>query len=163
MQKTRKLGNLLTEMARERNFESKMLEQKIFKLWPEQLGAPLGTKTIPISLSDGILQIYTEYPPYKNVLLFRKLSIIADLNAELEEPILTDIRIDIRPGRAVTPRAAETKPPEPQPKPPKQSNTDLRRRTTPEELEQIEQTLANVTDARLKKSLRRLFTTQSEK
>ena len=163
MQKTQKLGNLLTEMARERNFEPKILEQKVFDLWRKHLGAPLGSKTIPVSLSNGVLKVYTEYPPYRRELLFLKQRIISNLNAELEQPILTDLRIELRQIRAVPTREAETKSPEPQPKPSKQSNTDVLRRTTPEELEQIEQTLADVTDARLKKSLRRLFTTQSEK
>ena len=163
MQKTRDLRNLLTELIRKNQLEPKILEQKVFDLWRKHLGTPLGSKTIPVSLSNGILKVYTEYPPYRRELLFLKQRIIANLNAELGQSVLTDLRIELRQIRAATPRDAETKPPESQSKPPKQSNTDTTRRTTPEELEQIEQTLASVTDARLKKSLRRLFTTQSEK
>ena len=162
MQKTQKLGNLLTEIIRKNDLEPKILEQKVFELWRKHFGTPLGSKTIPVSLSNGILKVYTEYPPYRRELLFLKERIIANLNAELGQPVLTDLRIELRQIRAVTPRDRETKSPQSQPKPSKQSNTDTTRRTIPEELEQIEQTLAGVTDARLKKSLRRLFTTQSE-
>ena len=163
MQKTQDLCNLLTEIIRKNQLEPKILEQKVFDLWRKHLGAPFGSKTIPVSLSNGILKVYTEYPPYRRELLFLKQRIICNLNAELGQPVLTDLRIELRQIRVVTPRDAETKPSEPQLKPSKQSNTDPLRCTTPEALEQIEQTLANVTDARLKKSLRRLFTTQSEK
>lgn len=163
MRKTHKLGNLLTEIIRKNDLEPKILEQKVFDLWRKHFGAPLGSKTIPVSLSNGILKVYTEYPPYRRELLFLKQKIIANLNAELGQPVLTDLRIELRQIRAATPRGAVAKPPQSQTKPSKQSKTDTTCRTTPAELEQIEQTLASVTDARLKKSLRRLFTTQSEK
>jgi predicted nucleic acid-binding Zn ribbon protein len=162
MQKTEKLGNLLTELIRTNHLEPKILEQKVFDLWRKHFGAPLGEKTIPVSLSNGILKVYTEYPPYRRELLFLKQRIIANLNAELGQAVLTDLRIELRQVRAVTPRGTETKQSEPHPKPSNPSNTHTTRRPTPEELEQIEQTLASVTDARLRKSLRQLFITQSE-
>ena len=162
MQKTQNLRNLLTEIIRNNHLEPKILEQKVFDLWRKHLGAPLNTKTTPVSLSDGVLKIYTEYPPYRTELLFHKQRIIANLNAELEQPVLTDLRIELRQMRAVTPRDTEAEQPHPHHESPKQSGTDTTRRTTPEELEHIEQTLAGETDEKLKKSLRQLFTTQSE-
>lgn len=162
MQKTQNLRNLLTEIIRNNHLEPKMLEQQVFDLWRKHFGAPLGTKTIPVSLSNGILKIYTEYPPYRRELLFLKQKIIANLNAELKEPVLTDLRIELRQVRAATPRDTETAQSHPHREPSEQSGTDTPHRTTAEELERIEQTLASVTDAKLKKSLRRLFTTQSE-
>ena len=162
MQKTQNLRNLLTEIIRNNNLEPKILEQKVFDLWRKHFGAPLGNKTIPVSLSNGVLKIYTEYPPYRRELLFLKQRIIANLNAELEQPVLTDLRIELRQVRAVTPRDTETKQSLSRRESAKQSGTDTTHRTTPEELERIEQTLAGVTDEKLKESLRRLFTTQSE-
>ena len=103
MHKTQNSRDLLTELARSRDFEPKMLEQKVFSLWRQYLGTPIGTKTMPVSISGGILKIYTEYPPYKNHLLLLKEKIIADLNAELGKPILTDIRIDVRQSVTSTP------------------------------------------------------------
>ena len=166
MQKTQNLRNILTEITQRNNLEPKMLEQKVFDLWRKYLGAPFGTKTTPISLSDGVLKIYTEYPPYRTELLFHKPQIIADLNAELERPILTDLRIELRQVHAATSQDTDPKQSRPDREPPKssskRSSTDVVHRTTPEELEQIEQTLTSVTDARLKKSLRQLFITQNE-
>ena len=162
MQKTQNLRNILAEVARTKQFEPKMLEQKVFDLWRKHFGAPLGTKTTPVSLSDGVLKIYTEYPPYRRELLFLKQRIIAILNAELEQPILTDLRIELRQVQTVTPHDSEKKQSHPHREPPKQSSPKTVHRTTPEELERIEQTLASVTDARLRKSLRQLFITQSE-
>ena len=162
MQKTENVGNILTEIIQRNDLEPKMLEQKVFDLWRKRLGVPFGTKTLPVSLSDGILKIYTEYPPYRRELLLHKPKIIADLNAELGQPILTDIRIELRPVRTAPPHDTNTNQSESPREPSQPASTDPTRRTTPEELERIEQTLANVTDEKLKKSLRQLFTTQSE-
>lgn len=162
MQKTENVGDILTEIIQRNDLEPKMLEQKVFDLWRKHLGTPFGTKTIPVSLSDGILKIYTEYPPYKKELLLLKQRIVADLNAALGQPILTDLRIELRALETASPHDTKANPPKSPRDPSQPVSTDTTRRTTPEELERIEQTLANVTDTKLKKSLRQLFTTQSK-
>jgi hypothetical protein len=164
MHKTENLRDLLTELARSRDFEPKMLEQKVFVLWRDLLGTPLGTRTVPVSLSDGVLKIYTEYPPFKRELLLLKQQIIADLNAELGQPILTDLRIELRQARkaishhterpSTTPKISKTAASTPRP-----SNVHT---PTAEESEQIEQAIVDVTDTDLKISLRQLFITQSK-
>lgn len=160
MRKTQSLRDLITEFTRTRDLEPKMLEQKVFTLWRECLKAPFGTKTVPVSLSNGVLKTYTEYPSFKNALLFYKQEIIADLNAALGETILTDLRIEIRPGQKATPRNISHDPTAPKtPDPPHASNTHA---PTPEELDQVEQTVAGVTDTELKTSLRQLFITQTK-
>ena len=162
MQKTENIGNILTEIIRRNDLEPKMLEQKVFDLWRRHLGAPFGTKTIPVSLSNGVLKIYTEYPPYRTELLLLKQRIIADLNAELGQPILTDLRIELRPIRTASPHDTHSNQSKSRREPSKPTRTDAAHRPTPEKLERIEQTLANVTDAKLKNSLRQLFATQSK-
>ena len=163
MHKTQNLRDLLTELTRSRDFEPKMLEQKVFVLWRKRLGTPLGTKTVPVSLSDGILKVYTEYPPYKTELSFHKQRIIADLNAELGQPVLTDLRIELRQVHKAAPHHAKNAPTAPE-----MSKTTMSlhssnvRPPTPKELEQIEQTITDVTDTDLKISLRQLFITQSK-
>ncbi len=162
MEKTQNLRNILEEVARTKQFEPKILEQKVFDLWRKYFGVPLGTKTTPVSLSDGVLKIYTEYPPYRRELLFLKQKIIATLNAELEQPILTDLQIELRQVETITPDDPEEKQSTTRRGSSEQSSPKTVHRTTPEELERIEQTLASVTDTRLKKSLRQLFITQTE-
>ena len=159
MHKTENLRDLLTELARSRGFEPKMLEQKVFVLWREVLGTPLGTRTDPVSLSDGILKIYTEYPTFKKELLLLEQRIIADLNAELGQPILTGLRIEVRQARQATSHHTERPSTHPKISTPRPSNVHV---LTPEESEQIEQAIADVTDTDLKTSLRQLFITQSK-
>lgn len=165
MRKTQNLRDLLTELTRSRDFEPKMLEQKVFVLWRKRLGTPLGTKTVPVSLSDGVLKIYTEYPPFIRELLFHKQRIIADLNAELGQPILTDLRIELRQAHKATPHHTERTPTDPKiskiaaSTPP---SSNVIHTPTPEESEEIEQAIADVTDTDLKISLRQLFITQSK-
>ena len=162
MPKTQNIRDLLTELTRSRDFEPKMLEQKVFVLWHKHLGAPLGTKTVPISLSDGVLKIYTEYPPYRTELSFHKQRIIADLNAALGQPVLTDLRIELRQARKATPHPAERAPADPETSKSSKSHASNVRTPTPKELAQIEQAISDVTDTDLKISLRQLFITQSK-
>ncbi len=164
MRKTQNLRDLLTELTRSRDFEPKMLEQKVFVLWRKRLGTPLGTKTVPVSLSDGVLKVYTEYPPYRTELSFHKQRIIADLNAELGQPVLTDLRIELRQAHQATPHhtkraSTDSEMPKTTTSMPRSSNL---RTPTSKELEQIEQAIADVTDTDLKISLRQLFITQSK-
>ena len=82
MDKSHNLRHLLTELIRTHDLEPKMLEQKVFALWPGLLrtlfdtGVALSKKTVPVSLSNGILKIYTEYPAYRNTLSFYKPKIL---------------------------------------------------------------------------------------
>ena len=164
MDKTRNLHRLLAELMRTHGFEPKVLEQKVFALWRECLSrnkhlAPLATNTVPISLSNGILKIYTEYSAYKSSLLLNKPKILADINAELEKPVLTDFRVEIKP-LVVKPQETEDQPSSPE-TPEEDSTIGNTHQVTPEQLEKIEQTLASVSDTHLRESLRQLFTTQS--
>lgn len=167
MLKTQNLRDLLTELARTRDFEPKMLEQKVFSLWRKHLETPLGTKTVPVSISGGILKVYTEYPLYKQELLFLKERIIANLNAELGKPILKDIRIDVRPSVTSTSRLPTSASPsrsESSERTPKTSPmNNPTHEPTSETLEQIDQAVTDVTDTDLKTSLYQLFLTQSSK
>ncbi len=162
MQKTENVGNILTEIIRKNDLEPKMIELRVFDLWRTHIEAPFNTYAAPVSLSGGVLKIYTEHPSCKSGILFQKPKIIADLNAALGQPILTDLRIELRALETAPPHDTNANPPKSPRDPSQPVSTDTTRRTTPEELERIEQTLANVTDTKLKKSLRQLFTTQSE-
>lgn len=161
MSKTQNLHHLLNELNRTLHLEPKILEQKVFALWREYFGVPLGTKTVPVSLSDGTLKVYTEYPPYRTELLYREQKILDDLNAELGQSIITKLQIELHQVHA----AYEGKS---VPSEKKKSKANSRNSKTtnhqvkPEKLERIEQSLAAVTDTQVKKSLRRLFITQSE-
>lgn len=165
MDKTRNLHHLLDELMQTHDLEPKVLEQKVLALWSECLRrskhlAPLATNTVPISLSNGILKIHTEYPPYKSSLLFHKSEILADINAELEKPVLTDFRVEIKPF-VVKPQETEDQPASPE-TPEEDSTINSTHQVTSEQLEKIEQTLASVSDTHLRESLWELFTTQSK-
>ena len=164
MPKTQNLRDLLTELTRSRDFAPKMLEQKVFVLWRKYLGTPLGTKTVPVSLSNGVLKVYTEYPPFKKELLLLKERLIADLNVELGEIILTDIRIEIRQVHKAALHHAKNTHTDPEMSKPTTStpHSSNVRTLTPKELARIEQAISDVPDTDLKVSLRQLFITQSK-
>ena len=161
MDKTYNLRHLLNELIRAHDLEPKILEQKVFAFWGECVDVPFSTKTVPVSLSDGILKIYTEYPAYKMALSFHKPKILADINAELGRPILTDLRIEIHQIHTAQPHETEDGSSTPETSK-EDSIIDTHQEVTPEQLEKIEQALASVPDAEIKKSLWQLFTTQSK-
>lgn len=162
MDKTHNLRYLLSELIRTHDLEPKILEQKVFGLWREYLSAPLATKTVPVSLSNGILKIYTEYPAYRTALSFHKPTIIADINAELGKPVLTDLRIEIHQVHTAESDETEDRSASPETSTESSVVDNINQEITPEQLEEIEQTLASVQDMELKKSLWQLFTTQSK-
>lgn len=161
MAKSQNIHQVLTEFMRERHLEAKMLEQKVFSLWREHLGEPLGTRTMPVSLSEGVLKVYTEHPVYTTELSSHKPQLLMDLNAKLGRPVLKDLRIEFRPPREVQAYKTEASRSSQQ-----RSQRDVEDRSstaTPEQLARIEQTLATVSDTALKRSLSQLFLTQSGK
>ena len=162
MDKSYNLRHLLNELIRTHDLEPKMLEQKVFVLWRKHLGAPFGTKTVPVSLSNGILKIYTEYPAYKTALSFHKPKILADINAELGKPVLTDLRIEIHPVQTAGPHETEDQSSSPETSKEDSIIDDTHQEVTSEQLEKIEQVLASVPDTQVRESLWQLFTTQSK-
>lgn len=164
MSKTQNLHHLLNELKRTLHLEPKILEQRVFALWRERLGTPLGTKTVPVSLSDGTLKIYTEYPPYRTELQFHKQKILDDLNAELGQSLITELQVELRQVRTSGSHESVPTPSKKKASKPAESNssTSNTHQVTPKKLEAIDQALATVTDTQVKKSLRRLFITQSE-
>ena len=163
---TQRIGSLLSTLARARDFDAKMLEQRVFALWRKVVGPPFSTNMHPASLSGGTLKLYTEYPPYRTELLFHKEKIIANLNAELGDAVLTDLRIEIRQVGGNNPALRGKYHPQGYIEKPNRTTQGAHKdrgggnQLTPEALDAIEQTLSEITDAELKTSLRQLFMTQ---
>ena len=167
MDKSQNLHHLLAELMETDDFKPKVLEYKVFVLWREYLSgdkhlAPLATNTVPISLSNGILKIYTEYPAYKSSLLLNKPGILANINAELGQPVLTDLRIEIHQIHTAELHEIEDQPSSPETSEEDSTTGNTHQEVTPDQLEKIEQTLTSVSDPQLKASLWQLFTTQSK-
>ena len=156
MHKTESLRHILPKILRRNGLESKINEQRIFDIWRTHVEPPFNTYAAPISFSMGVLKIYTEYSPCKSGILLQKAKIIGELNAGLEQPLLTDLRVELRP----VPPDKSVNLSETHDESSESADSNTPSLVTPEELERIEQTLANVTDTRLKDSLRQLFTTQ---
>ena len=167
MSRARHLHYILAELIQKRNLAPKIAEQKVFALWGDylrkHLSVPLSRKTVPVSLSNGVLKIYTEYPAYNTALSLHKPRIIADINAELGQSVLRDLRIEIRPVRPAAPRRNETRNRSASANAVREDGTiQDTDPVPPKQLERIEQTLVDVPDTQLKESLQRLFMTQSK-
>lgn len=53
------LGNILSEIVAERDWEAGLAEGNLFSLWPSVVGDEIAEHTSPISLLDGVLTIQT--------------------------------------------------------------------------------------------------------
>ena len=158
-EKTQNIENVLASLIRQRDFEGKMLEQKVFSLWPEVVSEPIANHAYPTALSAGILTVRTEHPMWKTELSLLKVNILAELNAQLGRAVVKDLRLELRPphaaptgARGPVPRALLTER--------QLKEKQRKRKKLPEKTRtQIEVALAGVTDENLKASLRRLFYT----
>lgn len=157
---TRDINEVLTTIVRQRHFEDKLLEQKVFSLWRDVVGEALANHARPTSLSAGILTVWTEHPAYQTELSLLQMKILAELNAQLGRAVVKTLRLELRPGQvsgqvpdlAARDSATLTG----------QKSSRPKRALTAETLTQVELSVADITDEALKDALRRLFVTQCQ-
>ena len=157
---TKNVNEVLTAIVRQRHFEDKLVEQKVFSLWRDVVGEALANHARPASLSAGILTVWTEHPAYQTELSLLQMKILEALNAQLGRAVVKTLRLELRPGQvsgqvlgpASRDGATLTK----------QKSSRPKRALTAETLTQVELSIAGITDEALKDALRRLFVTQCQ-
>lgn len=157
---TKNVEEVLTTIVRQRHFEDKLVEQKVFSLWRDVVGEALANHARPASLSAGILTVWTEHPVYQTQLSFLQMKILEALNTQLGRAVVKTLRLELRPGQVsgpalrdsatLTKQNSQNRMPRP------------KRALTAETLTQVELSVAGITDEALKDALRRLFVTQCQ-
>ena len=157
---TKNVNEVLTAIVRQRHFEDKLVEQKVFSLWRDVVGEALANHARPASLSAGILTVWTEHPAYQTELSLLQMKILEALNAQLGRAVVKTLRLELRPGQVsgsvardsatLTKQNSQNRMPRP------------KRALTAETLTQVELSVAGITDEALKDALRRLFVTQCQ-
>lgn len=161
---TRDINEVLTAIVRQRHFEDKLLEQKVFSLWRDVVGEALGNHTRPASLSAGILTVWTEHPAYQTELSLLQMKILEALNAQLGRAVVKTLRLELRPGQVSGQGQGQMQDPASRDSATltKQKSSRPKRALTAETLTQVELSIAGITDEALKDALRRLFVTQCQ-
>ena len=158
---TKNVNEVLTSIVRQRHFEDKLVEQKVFSLWRDVVGEALGSHARPASLSAGILTVWTEHPAYQTELSLLQMKILDELNAQLGRAVVKTLRLELRPGQVSGPALREGATLTKQ-KSSRQKQPPPKRALTAETLTQVELSIAGITDEALKDALRRLFVTQCQ-
>ena len=155
--KTHQIDTVLEKLLKKQGFEDKIVEQKVFVAWKHAVGDLIARGTQPISLVDAKLTVYALSHPLVTELSLLQQHIIRKLNAAIGQPVVKKMRFQV-------------KPPRPSPRQGTQRSSPCHRLKMLEEVElpgnvveQVEQTVADVTDPGLKASLRRLFISQRQR
>lgn len=152
---TQKIDGLLEKLLREHGMDGKIIEQKALAAWKNAAGPPIARNTQPVSLINGQLTVYVANSVFINELLFLRQKIIANLNEEVGQPVVKELRFTVKPIEQSNRQEIQRSHPLHRPK-------SERISLTPEVVERVEQTVADVEDAELKACLKRLFITQSQ-
>lgn len=90
-EKERSLQEILEGMISSQNWESKLHETKIRKLWTKKMGTTINTYTRELRLRDHKLFISIDSAPLKQELLMNKEKIKKMVNAELGGNFVKDV------------------------------------------------------------------------
>jgi hypothetical protein len=85
------IGEVLTELLRELQIDSKIKEVGIVNAWSEVLGTKIEKSTSKIFVKNRVLFVYLKSPVVRNELMMLKSSIIKALNEKVGESIIDDI------------------------------------------------------------------------
>jgi hypothetical protein len=95
----------------------------IWKVWAEVVGAPIARRAEPMRLRGRTLIVAVSSAPWMQELTLLKRSIVTQLNARLQRPLVDDLFFVLTEGRVTTPAAPRRTRPAPCPTPPR--NADL--------------------------------------
>ena len=161
---TQNIDEVLTTIVRQRHFEDKLVEQKVFSLWRDVVGEALANHARPASLSAGILTVWTEHPAYQTELSLLQVKILEGLNTQLGHAVVKTLRLELRPGQVSGQVQGQMQDPASRDSATLtgQKSSLPKRALTAETLTQVELSVAGITDEALKDALRRLFVTQCQ-
>jgi predicted nucleic acid-binding Zn ribbon protein len=87
------LKQAIEDLLRTYRLDDKMREAKVKTFWEKRLGTLISKNTRELKIRDGILIAFIESPVIRNEILMGKSALIDDINKELGEEWIRDIRI----------------------------------------------------------------------
>ena len=88
---TQPISKILDEFIRETNIGPKLKEMEVLKAWETLLGKAIASYTTKIYISHGILYVTLSSPVVKTELRMMKAELLARLNEEVGEEVITSI------------------------------------------------------------------------
>ena len=155
--KTHRIDAVLEKLLKAQGFTHKIVEQQAFVAWNHAVGDLISRSTQPTSLNNGKLTVCALSHVLVTELSLLQQLIIGKLNAAIGQSVVKELRFKVSPHRPSPPQGTQRSSPSHRLK--VLEEVEL----APDVLEQIEQTVSDVIDPKLKTSLRRLFISQRQR
>jgi hypothetical protein len=91
------LDSVLREVAHELNFEDKMEQVMLYRLWTSAVGDHIARNASPVLVRGGVLHVNVTSPVWVQELHFLRAMLLEKINAGLSGQKITDIRFKVGP------------------------------------------------------------------
>lgn len=136
MRRPAAVSDLLNAVLRGTPAEKRLHEGRIWMVWEQAVGTRIASHASPAAFRDGTLTLTVDSAPWMQQLTYLKKELIAKVNEQLREEMVTDIYM--KGGRVVVPPPAAAPP------------VDRRRQLSAEELAWITEQAQSVADPELR-------------
>ena len=91
-QNAEKLSDIISGILKNRGWEPKVREHRVFPIWEKVVGKDIAKNSAPNRIDRGLLVVVTKNPTWTQQLTMMKKKIIDKINVELDDEIVKDIR-----------------------------------------------------------------------
>lgn len=86
------LGDVIKDMLRKYELENGLWNEKIKEAWDKCVAKPIVQRTVSMKFMEGILTVNVNSSVVRNELELLKVDLIASLNAEFKQDVITEIK-----------------------------------------------------------------------
>jgi len=140
------LGDILSKVMGEHGLGRGGLMAKLLSVWDKTVGAGIAKHALPESIKGGILTVTVDSPVWMHQLSMMAPGLIEKINSVMGADTVSDIKF--RSGKLVRPDASPVR---------KEKFVPKKRKLSPQEHRDIEESLANISDRELREKTRRLL------
>ena len=140
------LGDILSKVMGEHGLGRGGVMAKLLSVWDKTVGAGIAKHALPESIKGGILTVTVDSPVWMHQLSMMAPGLIEKINTVMGDGTVADIKF--RSGKFVRPDASPIK---------KEKFIPKKRKLSPGERRDIEESLTNISDKDLREKARRLL------
>jgi len=153
MKKAERAGSVLKQLMQKPGMGEQLSRHQAWLVWDQLVGEQIAARARPRRLRRGVLEIAVDHPVWMQQLHMLKPTILEKINTRIPNAGITDIYLrQGKPHEQIGPRKKHNY------EPPPWCRTEL----SPSEKEEIEDKLAHLADADLRKEMRELFVRQKQ-
>ena len=86
------LAAVLKKVLKNKGWEKKVREHRVFEVWEDEVGGPIAENTMPKSVSRGVLFVIAKSSVWVQELTLKKPEILKRLNQRLGGELIKDIK-----------------------------------------------------------------------